>query len=64
MLSIDSLRKIDPAVTAHMSDQELEKMRMNFYGLGQLMFDNWQEEKQSSKNLIGLLTDTGNNDTL
>jgi hypothetical protein len=55
MLSLESLRKIDHG-TAHLTDDELEKIRQSFYDFGQLMFDDWYEQKFDSKNPIGLLT--------
>ena len=55
MISIESLRKIDPE-TAHLSDEELEKIRQSFYEFGQLMFDDWHEQKFGSKSPVGSLT--------
>jgi len=55
MISLDTLRKIDPQAE-HLSDDELEKIRLSFYEFGQLMFEDWQEQKFGSKNPIGSLT--------
>lgn len=56
MLSLDTLRKIDPLNTTYLSDEELETIRKSFYELGQLMFEDWHEQKFSSKFPVGLLT--------
>lgn len=56
MLSLESLKKIDPEI-AHLSDDELTKIRQSFYDFGQLMFDDWYQQKFGSKNPIGSLTD-------
>ena len=50
------LRKVDPEVTTYLTDEELEAIRKSFYDFGQLMFDDWQEQKISSKNPVGLLS--------
>ena len=55
MISLDRLRKIDPD-TDHLTDDELEKVRQSFYDFGQLIFEDWQEQKFGSKNPVGLLT--------
>jgi predicted DNA-binding protein (UPF0251 family) len=55
VISIDTLRKIDPE-TLNLKDEELEKIRLSFYEFGQLMFEDWQEQKFGSKNPIGSLT--------
>jgi len=64
MLSIQSLRKIDSLNTAHLTDEELEAIRDSFYDFGQLMFDDWYEQKFSSKSPIGSLTDTDKQHTI
>lgn len=56
MLSIESLRKIDKLNTAHLTDEELITIRDSFYDFGQLMFDDWHEQKFGSKSPVGLLT--------
>lgn len=56
MLSLESLRKIDPINTANLTDEELEGIRDSFYELGQLMFEDWHEQRFSSKYPIGSLT--------
>ncbi len=56
MLSIESLRKVDGVATKNLTDEEIEKLRENFYSITNLMFDDWCEEKFSSKTPVGLLT--------
>lgn len=55
-ISLEQLRKLD-SNTSSLSDEELKKVRQSFYDLGQLMFDNWYEEKFSSKNPTWSLTE-------
>jgi hypothetical protein len=55
MISLETLRKIDSEIS-HISDDELEKMRQSFYDLGQLIFEDWQEQKFGSKYPIGSFT--------
>jgi hypothetical protein len=55
MLTIASLKKIDPSLS-YLSDEELEVVRVSFYELGQLMFDDWHKNKISSKNPACSLT--------
>ncbi len=55
MLSIESLKKIDPEIS-NLSDDEIEKIRQSFYEFGQLIFDDWHEQKFGSKSPIGSLT--------
>jgi len=64
MLSVGAIRKIDSVNTAHLSDEELEGIRKSFYDFGQLMFDDWMEQKFSSKHLIGLLTEGKEKNTM
>lgn len=52
MLSIETLRRIDPVNTANMTDQEIENIRGSFYGLSQLIFNDSQESKISSKSPV------------
>jgi|GEM_PF-1261225 len=59
MINLDILRRIDPE-TAHLDDVELEKIRLSFYEFGQLMFEDWQEQKFGFKNPIGSLTKLAN----
>ena len=56
MLSLESLRKIDPENTSHLTDEELEGIRKSFYEFGQLMFDDWHDQKFGSKSPVGLFT--------
>lgn len=56
MISIDALKRIDPANTAYLTDEELESIRKSFYDFGQLMFEDWHEQKFGSKSPVGSLT--------
>ncbi len=56
MLSIESLKKIDPINTTSLTDEELENVRQSFYEFGQLMFEDWHEQKFGSKSPVGSLT--------
>lgn len=56
MLSIEALRKIDPSETLNFTDEELEAIRKSFYEFGQLIFEDWHEQKFGSKSPVGLLT--------
>ncbi len=55
MLSIDKLKSIDPKLK-NLSNKEIEEIRQSFYDFGQLIFEDWHEQKFGSKYLIGLLT--------
>jgi len=55
MISLEKLRRIDPDTT-HLTDEELESVRQSFYDFGQLIFEDWQEQKFGSKNPIGSFT--------
>lgn len=59
MISLEQLRRIDPEV-AHLTDEELFEIRQSFYDFGELMFEDWKDQKFGSKNPIGLfpLNDT------
>jgi hypothetical protein len=56
MLSIEALRKIDAVNTVNLTDEELVDIRKSFYEFGQLMFDDWHEQKFGSKSPVGVLT--------
>ncbi len=56
MISIESLKKIDPLNTANLTDDELIAIRQSFYDFGELMFDDWHEQKFGSKYPTGSLT--------
>ena len=56
MLSLESLRKIDRLNTSNLTDKELESIRDSFYEFGQLMFEDWHEQRFSSKYPVGSLT--------
>ncbi len=64
MLSIESLRKIDPSNTAHLTDEELQDIRQSFYDFGQLMFDDWHEQNFGSKSPVGSLTNKSEEHTM
>jgi hypothetical protein len=55
MLTLKQLKKIDPSLS-HITDEDLEAIRSSFYNLGELMFEDWRDQKLSSKNHVGLLT--------
>lgn len=61
MLSIESIRKLDPANTEKLTDEQLESLRAHFYALGNLIFDDWQE---GSKNPVRLSETKESNSTL
>ncbi len=63
MLSLESLRRKDPTL-AHLKDEELEQIRLAFYELAQLMFDDWKDQKFGSKFPIGSLTSNEDKHTL
>lgn len=54
MISLKSLRKIDPEM-AQLSDEEVKEIREFFYAFGQLIFEDWCEQKYGSKNPVRLL---------
>lgn len=64
MLSILSLRKIDTKNTADLTDAELESIKVSLYELGQLIFEDWYEQKNSSKSPVGSLTEVDNKDII
>lgn len=51
MLTLEKLRKIDEDLR-YLSDEELIKIRDSYYELGQIIFDDWVDNKFSSKNPI------------
>ena len=57
MISLDECRKIQSEL-AELSDAEVTKIRELMYGLGQLVFETWNEKKSDSKNPLGSLTDS------
>lgn len=57
MISLDECRKTQPELV-EMSDEEVSKIRELMYGLGQLVFETWNEKKSDSKNPLGSLTDS------
>ena len=64
MIGIETLRRIDPVNTAHLSDEELIAIRQSFYEFGGLMFDDWHEQKFGSKSPIGSLTNQSDKHTI
>jgi len=55
MISLDECKKIQPELV-DLSDEEVKKIRDLLYGLGQLVFETWNEKKGDSKNPLGSLT--------
>jgi hypothetical protein len=51
-ISLARLRKIDPEVV-NLTDKELTEVRDAFYELGDLIFEDWCEQKFDSKFPIG-----------
>lgn len=47
MLSLDQMRKLDPAL-ADISDEELLKIRDALYGLAHIALDAWQDREETS----------------
>ncbi|MCF7843522.1 hypothetical protein K9M47_01345 [Candidatus Gracilibacteria bacterium] len=64
MLSLEALRKIDTPSTTNLTDDELTELRQSFYDLGQLIFEDWSEEKLSPKNPVGSLTSKQEGNTM
>ena len=56
MIDLDECRKIQSEL-AELSDEEVTKIRELMYGLGQLVFETWNE-KSDSKNPLRSLTDS------
>jgi hypothetical protein len=46
MIPIEKLREIDPKL-AGKSDAEIEEIRESLYGLAQLCFDTWTNDKKN-----------------
>ena len=55
MISLDECRKLEPDLTK-LSDEEVTKIRNLMYGLGQLIYETWDEERSDSKIPLGSLT--------
>ena len=55
MLSLNQIKKIDPTL-GELTEEDAEKIRHAFYELAQLIFEDWYDEKNGSKNPRGLLT--------
>lgn len=64
MLSLEALRKVDPDNTADLTDEELDEIRVNIYGVGQLIFEDWHDQKTGSKNPIGSFQDIEDESTI
>ena len=56
MININKIRNIDKVNTSHLDDKELEILYESFYDLGQLIFDDWYEQRFGSKFPVGSLT--------
>lgn len=56
MISLEKIKQIDPKNTTDITDEELIAIRDSFYEFGQLMFDDWHEQKFGSKSPVGSLT--------
>lgn len=56
MISIEKIRKID-STTKHLADDELNSIRQSFYDFGQLIFEDWLEQKFGSKYPAGSFPD-------
>jgi hypothetical protein len=57
MISVDECRKIQPDLVT-LSDEEVTNIRTLMYGLGQLIYETWDEKRNDSKSPFGLLTPT------
>ncbi len=55
MMPLDQFRKLEPEF-ASMPDDELTKIRNLLYQAANLALENFFEDKNGSKNLVGLLT--------
>ncbi len=59
MLSLEQCRQIEPDLEK-VSDEEVTRIRNLLYGLGQLAYETWDndrvDEKNDSKSPLGLLT--------
>ena len=55
MISLEQCRKIEPDLEK-LSDEEVTKIRNLMYGLGQLIYETWDEERSGSKFPLGSLT--------
>lgn len=64
MLTLESLRRIDPSNTADLTNEELSSIRDSFYDLGQLIFEDWQQNELSSKYPTGSLTESDKSNTI
>ena len=63
MIGIAQIRKIDPSLL-NLTDKEIEDIRDSFYDFGQLMFEDWHEQKFGSKYPIWSLTNKQERDTI
>lgn len=51
MLTLEQIRKIDPSL-GHLSDGDLEQVRLALYDAAQLAFDVYQAKKGGSKSPV------------
>lgn len=63
MITLNKLREIDPS-TANLTDEELKDIRQSFYEFGQLIFDDWHDQKFGSKSPVGSLTNKDEEDKI
>jgi hypothetical protein len=55
MISLEQCRQIEPDLEK-LSDEEVTKVRNLLYGLGELVFETWDDKRNDSKKQRGLLT--------
>ncbi len=55
MISLDECRKLESDLM-NLPDEEVTKIRNLMYGLGQLIYETWDEERTDSKIPLGSLT--------
>ena len=51
-MNLESFRKTDPELGG-VSNKEVEEIRQYFYDFGQIIFEQWCEDKFGSKNPLG-----------
>lgn len=62
MFSLEKCRKIDPSL--NLSDEKLTVMRDKLYELGQLIFEDWLEQRGGSKSPTRVLQDQEGRDKI
>lgn len=63
VITLTTLRKIDPTLS-HVTDEELENIRKSFYDFGELIFEDWKQQKFDSKFPVRSLTDKPDEHTI